>query len=121
MAQLNHMAAQALTKQAADWVARLSGQPGEADWLAFEAWLDGGEARRAAYDRALALSLAVDGRAAALADRVPARAPVARASLIWSGGMVAVAAVAVTFAALHPRPEPKATTYATAKGERRDV
>ena len=32
-----------------------------------------------------------------------------------------VAAVAVTFAALHPRLEPKATVYATAKGERRDV
>lgn len=121
MAQVNHMAAQALTKQAADWVARLGGQPGEADWLAFEAWLNGGEGRRAAYDQALALSLAVDRQASALADRVAARPAARRPSMLWGGGMVAVAVIAVSFAALHPRPEPKATAYATAKGERRDI
>src|SRR5215469_15873743 len=90
MAHAKHMAAQALTKQAADWVARLSGQPGEADWLAFEAWLGGDDERRAAYDKALRLSLMVDREA-------------------------------VAFAALHPRPESKATDYATAKGERRNI
>jgi len=115
------MAAQALTKQAADWVARLSGQPGEADWLAFEAWLNGGDGRRAAYDQALALSLTVDGQAAVLADRVAGRPGPRRASPLWAGGLVAVAAVAVTFAALHPRTEIKAAHYATAKGERRDI
>ena len=98
MAQLKHMAAQALTKQGADWVARLSGQPDEADWLAFEAWLNGGDDRRAAYDQALALSLAVDRDAAALADRVADRPAPRRASALWGGAMVAVAAVAVTFA-----------------------
>jgi transmembrane sensor len=115
------MAAQALTKQAADWVARLGGQPGEAEWLAFEAWLNGGDDRRGAYDQALALSLAIDRGAGVLADRVAARPADRRAPMLWGGGLMAVAAVAVTFAALHPRPEPKATVYATAKGERRDI
>lgn len=119
------MADQALTKQAADWVARLGGQPGEADWLAFEAWLGGDERRRAAYDRVLALSLAVDGQAAALSAPLAGGAserPVARRhTMLWGAGLMAVAAVAVTFAALNPRLEPKATVYATAKGEHRDI
>ncbi len=124
MTDANHMADQALTKQAADWVARLGGQPGEADWLAFEAWLDGAQGRRTAYDQALALSLAVDRDAAAIADRV-AVAPRPRASranpTLWGAGLMAVAAVAVTFAVLNPRPPSHAVVYATAKGERRDV
>jgi transmembrane sensor len=124
MTDADHIAEQALTKQAADWVARLGGQPAEADWLAFEAWLEGAEGRRAAYDRVLALSLAVDRDAAALADRV-AVVPRPRESrlnpTLWGVGLMAVAAVAVTFAALHPKAESKAVIYATAKGERREV
>lgn len=130
MAHAKYMAEQALTREAADWVARLGGEPGEADWLGFEAWLDGDERRRAAYDRVLALSFAIDRDAEALAVESVAeplvvepgrRAPPRRASG-WSGaGLASVAAVAVTFAALHPQPEPKAVVYATAKGERRDV
>jgi transmembrane sensor len=122
MAQAKHLAAQALTKQAADWVARLSGQPGEADWLAFEAWLGGGDERRAAYDQALRLSLTVDREAVALAGRL-AEEPVVRRSapMLWGAGLMTMVAVAVTFAALHPQPESKATVYATAKGERRDI
>ena len=124
MAHSKHLAAQALTKQAADWVARLGGQPGEADWLAFEAWLNGGDGRRAAYDEALMLSLAVDGEAAALTsrlERLADRSAPRRHSMLWGGGLAAVAAVAVTFTALHPTPEPRATVYVTAKGERRNV
>jgi transmembrane sensor len=121
MAHAKHLAAQALTKQAADWVARLSGQPGEADWLAFEAWLGGDDARRPAYDKALALSLAVDRQAVALTNGLADRPAARPAPMLWGAGLMTVAAVAVTFAALHPRPEPKATVYATAKGERRDI
>jgi transmembrane sensor len=121
MVHAKHMTGRAATKQAADWVARLSGQPGEADWLAFEAWLDGGDDRRAAYDRALTLSLAVDRDAETLADRVADRPAYRRAPVMWGGGLMAVAAIAVTFAALHPQSEPKGTDYATAKGERRDI
>jgi transmembrane sensor len=121
MVHAKHMAAQALTKQAADWVARLGGQPGEADWLAFEAWLGGDDRRRAAYDKALALSLALDRDAVALSNRLADR-PIARpAPMLWGAGLMTVAAVAVTFAALHPRPESTATLYSTAKGERRDI
>jgi len=122
MVHAKHLAAQALTKQAADWVARLSGQPGEADWLAFEAWLGGGEQRRAAYDRALLLSLSIDAQAPALAGRLADRPAARGRPMLWGAGLMTVAAVAVTFTALNPtRPESKATVYATAKGERRDV
>ena len=84
MAHAKNMAAQALTKQAADWVARLSGQPGEADWLAFESWLGSSDERRSAYDKALRLSLAIDGEAVALAGRLADR-PVARPTpMLWA-------------------------------------
>ena len=128
MVQTNYMADQALTKQAADWVARLGGQPGEADWLAFEAWLGGNDQRRAAYDRALTLSLALDQQAPALGDLIndhltglADRPAPRRNGALWGAGLMTVAAVAVTFAALNPRVEPKATVYVTGKGERRDV
>jgi transmembrane sensor len=125
MTHTKHMAASALTKQAAEWVARLSGQPGEADWLAFEAWLDGDGDRRGAYDAALALSLAVDRDALALTDHLASRRlerpATGRNPIYWGAGLMAVAAVAVTFTALNPQPEPKATVYVTAKGERRDL
>src|ERR1700760_1017976 len=115
MVQTNSMADQALTKQAADWVARLGGQPGEADWLAFEAWLGGDDQRRAAYDRVLTLSLALARDAEILGDEVAVRTPVRRGgSVLWGAGLMTVAAVAVTFAALNPRIEPKAVFYTTA-------
>jgi transmembrane sensor len=132
MNEATHMAAKAQSQAAADWVARLGGEPGEADWLAFEAWLDAAPVHRAAYDKALALSLEIErGRAAlatALADKDAARPD--RASprrsrtpaLWWSGAMMSVAAVAVTFAVLHPEQKPlQPDVYATAKGERRDI
>jgi transmembrane sensor len=123
MAQTNHMAGKAQAQAAADWVARLSGEPVEADWLAFEAWLNAAPGHRAAYDRALALSLAIDEQAPMLVDRVAvaARRPVPARQTWWGAGVMAAAAVAVTFAALHPPSPPKAQLYATAKGERRDV
>lgn len=121
---------QTMARSAADWVARLSGEPVEADWLAFEAWLDAAAGHRAAYDRALALSLAIDQQATALADRVEledahSTAAAGRASRTrqawWGGGLMSLAALAVTFAALHPEPQPAARLYVTAKGERRDI
>jgi transmembrane sensor len=118
-----------MAESAAHWVARLSGEPVEADWLAFEGWLNAAEGHRAAYDRALAVSLAIDAQAPALVDSidVPMRSSSAarRSSWArqtwWGAGLMSVAAVAVTFAALHPKPEPKADVYVTAKGERRDI
>lgn len=116
-----------MVQSAADWVARLSGEPVEADWLAFEAWLNASAGHRAAYDRALVLSLAIEAEAPALAQRLdaPERRPAVRQAWArqtwWGAGLMSVAAVAVTFAALHPKPEPKAEIYATAKGEQREI
>lgn len=123
MAQTNQMASKAQAQGAADWVARLGGEPVEADWLAFEAWLNAAPGHRAAYDRALALSLSIDRQAPTLIDRVEAaaRRPVRARQTYWGAGLMSLAAVAVTVAALHPAPSPKADVYATAKGERREV
>ena len=111
------------SQAAAQWVARLGGEPSETDWLAFEQWLNAAAGRRAAYDQALALSLAVEQHGDALSemidlDPVPRRRP---APALWGAGLMSLAAVAVTFAALHPVPETKAQVYVTAKGERRDL
>ena len=132
MTEAKHMAAKAQSQAAADWVARLGGEPGEADWLAFESWLSAAPAHRGAYDKALALSLEIEHQAAALADAL-ADADIARQdrpaprhsrgpALWWSGTMMSVAAVAVTFALLHPETKPlQPDVYVTAKGERRDI
>jgi transmembrane sensor len=59
---------------AVDWVIRLQGaEIGESDWLAFDDWLAIHTDHGAAYDRALALWLELDGRALpAVADAQPA-------------------------------------------------
>ena len=48
---------------AADWVARLSGDPVESDWLDFEAWLQSAPGHRRAYDKAMTLWLDLDRQA----------------------------------------------------------
>ena len=123
MTQGKSMADKAHSQEAAQWVARLGGEPAEADWLAFEQWLSAADGRRTAYDRALALSLSVDQHGQALSDILEgARAPRSKpAAAVWGAGLMTLAAVAVTFAALNSKPEPKAQLYITAKGERRDV
>jgi transmembrane sensor len=121
MTQVNSMDRQ-VQIMAADWVARLSGSPGESDWLAFEAWLQASADHRAAYDKAMTLWLDLDRQAEPLAAALSERPRKPwRLDSVWLGaGMAAVAAVAVTFAALHPyRVIP--TVYATAHGERRAV
>jgi len=126
MTQASHMDAGA-RMSAADWVARLSGEPVESDWLAFEAWLQAAPGHRGAYDKAMTLWLDLDRHAVPLAaavaersqDASGARAP-RRPLPLWMGGaLMAVAAVAVTFAALHPYRSTPATVYSTAKGERK--
>ncbi len=112
---------------ATDWVARLSGEPMEADWLAFEAWLHSAPGHRAAYDKAMTLWLDLDRQAeplaAAIADLVPEAArPARRPARPWMGGaLMSVAAVAVTFAALNPYRSAAPILYETAKGEHRAI
>ncbi len=123
MTQGINTASKALGLAAAEWVARLGGEPNEADWLAFEQWLNAAGGRRAAYDRALALSLSVEQHGPALSDLLD-HAPAARrrpAPAMWGAGLMSLAAITVTFAYLHPKPQAAAVIYATAKGERRDV
>jgi transmembrane sensor len=119
---------------AADWVARLNGEPVETDWLDFEAWLQSAPGHRHAYDKAMTLWLDLDHQAAplsaAIADLVrdnPARdEPQSRSArrkpaVWWGGAMAGVAAVTLTFAALHPYRGAEPTLYTTAKGERKAI
>jgi transmembrane sensor len=126
MTPANHIADSDLEPDlqvAADWVARLSGEPGEGDWLAFEAWLCDGSGRRPAYDRALAVWLQMDGLAEHMSD-APAPSPPARRAArgpgLWlSASAMTIVAAAVGFAVLHPAPPSPAQVYATARGEHR--
>lgn len=114
-----------------DWVVRLS-QPevGEADWLAFRAWLDAAPGNRAAFDAAEALWLELDEHAkAVLADLTPS-APLVRSLPArarrpglprWAMAMAACLVVAVVGAASLPLIMPAASVYQTGKAERRRV
>ena len=91
--------------QASDWVLRLSGaEAGEADWLAFQAWLNAAPSNRSAFDAAEALWLELGDKAEALAEAVEPPAPIARARPTsarrqhqprWIYGLAACLAIAV--------------------------
>ena len=109
---------------AADWVVRLNRPTtGEADWLAFDAWLEASSDHGPAYDQAMALWSEMEANSprilAALRD-VPATArPTANRRWMVAGGLVAAAlAVAVVPWADIAAPT---TVYQTANGERRVV
>ncbi|WP_293908145.1 FecR domain-containing protein [Phenylobacterium sp.] len=112
-------------EDAAAWVVRLeAGSLGETEAVAFDAWLSAAPDNANAFDAALAVShiyaAAGDAVTKALSERRAAPAPVGRRAFLAVGAMAAAAAVAVVVA-----PDlvsaPKATTYVTAKGERRTV
>ena len=132
MGQADH-GSPALRDQAAEWVTRLSGDSVvEADWLAFQTWLDAGgegDARRAAFDQAQAIWLELD---AAVQPISAAGRPFARAArrsigdAKWWGVGLAAAACVCAFVAQSLRTvsvpaAPASTTYATGIGERRIV
>lgn len=123
--------------EAAAWLARLQAQPdageaGEAEALAFEAWLEASPANRTAYRDALALwhefEACAGDVAAELAEasRREASRPatlrpgVSRRWMFGAGGMAAAAAVAV---AVLPGvlAQTSVQSFATGKGERRRV
>lgn len=108
------------------WHVRLTSELAtEADWLAFEAWLDATPENPAAYARVEALwrdlEPAAGGRAAQAGRPAPRRArrPMAWA---WPVGIAASIALALVAARLLWAPQaPAPTLYETAKGTTREV
>ena len=105
--------------EAADWVVRLQDPAaGEADWLAFDAWLEAAPDHAPAYDRALALWQEIDRHAPALKNRLGA--PPARRRWPLAAGAALAAALALGWV-LHSSGSrgPELDLYRTATGERK--
>jgi transmembrane sensor len=107
---------------AAEWIVRLDRPTtGEADWMAFDAWLEASEVHRTAYDEAIALWSELNAAAPALAAATPAkpaRVPVGRRWAVAAG--LAAVALALVFAPWADLTA-KTVTYQTAKAERRVI
>lgn len=119
-------------EQADAWVVRISGDDaGEADWLAFEAWLCAAPGNRELYDEAMALwlefderseeiTVALDRPSVDLARAAPFRHRRARltypmamaAGLALLGGVIALALL---------QSDPSPIVYQTAKGQTRSI
>jgi len=122
MTELSGMKSGSAREAAAAWVVRLSAaQAGEADWLAFEAWLGAAPENRRRYDEAMAVWLELDG-AAEPGERRSARHGASPAPL-WAGAAMTVLVLFALSAAiglqLRPTVQRPATAYETARGERR--
>lgn len=105
---------------AADWLARLERPDvGEADWIAFDAWLEASPDHKRAYDEVLALWSELEAARPQLDQALSRRPQPSSRRWLLAGGLVAAGlAVAVTpWGDLTAR----TTTYQTAKGERWSV
>lgn len=106
---------------AATWLVRLARPTaGEADWLAFDAWLEESDLHRDAYDVAVGLWSEFE----AAAPNLAAMLETPRAPRAWSRWGIAAGAVAAALAvAIIPWSELTARTvvYQTGKGERRVI
>jgi len=111
-------------ESAAAWVVRLeAGDLGDAEAVAFDAWLSAGPENAAAFDAALAVSQAYAAAAGdvarSLSERRAVPSRVGRRAFIGVGAVAAAAALAVV---VGPQlAGPQTDTYVTAKGERRTV
>jgi transmembrane sensor len=115
--------------QAVEWRLRLeSPHVGEADWLAFDAWLSEGPEQAAAFDSAL--KVAADVRAAAGSLRATAAViPFPKAAVAppkprrrgLYAGLAAAAAALVAVLAVPAWQAARPTVYETRAGERRTV
>lgn len=110
-------------EDAAAWVVRLeAGDLGDAEAVAFDAWLSATPENVAAFDAALEISHAYAETAEEVAQGLAARRvapPAGRRAFIGLGVAAAAAALAVVVAPELTGPQPD--TYVTAKGERRTV
>ncbi|MDR6625011.1 FecR domain-containing protein [Caulobacter segnis] len=115
---------------AADWFARLQGEPTLEDWTAFQTWLEADPEHAAAYEAVEILWLDLDDlpanepkTAPLAADIVPLRprsSKPARRGLLMGLGLAAAAAIVAL--ALTPRlATPSYTDYATQRGETREI
>ena len=119
--------------QASAWLARLQREEvGEADGLAFDAWLAASPANREADGAALAAWHAFDAQpdevldelaaeARRAARRPAARAPSGTRRWLVGGGMAIAAGLAVVAVAPSMLVSPTVQTYATAKGQHQRV
>ena len=121
--------------EAVDWLLRLEApQAGEADWLAFYAWMEAAPEHRDAYERVDRVSTELSGAAQDLMsaldvrDRAPAPRrrgfgrPAQRWTRAWpaaAAGLAAAAAALVVVVAVRPPPPVPTDVYQTAKGESR--
>ncbi|HEY0647710.1 FecR family protein [Phenylobacterium sp.] len=112
-------------EHAAAWVVRLEARElGDAEALAFDAWLSAGPGNIAAFDDALAVSQAYAAAGEQVARelgarRAPRRPAMGRRAMMGMGAMAAAAAFAVVIAPQFAAADTE--TYVTAKGERRTV
>ncbi len=120
---------------AAEWVVRLHGSvsaaQAEADWIAFEAWLDSAPDNRAAFDAAEALWSEIGSQSAALrrdlgigqtAGIIPLPRTRASAGPLWWAAIAAAAASLLVLAGpFSPFGGVAPKVYSTANGERRTV
>jgi len=111
-------------EDAAAWVVRLEAADlGDAEAVAFDAWLSACAENAAAFDAALAVSQAyaasAEGISHGLSNRRVTPAPTGRRAFIGFGAAAAAAALAVVIAPQLSAPQTE--TYVTAKGERRTV
>lgn len=109
---------------ATQWLARLERPDvGEADWLAFDAWLDASPNHRVAYDEALALWSELEVRAPELVQGLgaaPSKPSVSQRWVLVAGGLAAAGLIAAVVTPWRDLTAPT-TTYQTAKGERKTV
>lgn len=118
-----------IQEAAADWFARLQGEPDLDDWTAFQAWLEADPEHAKAYEAVETVWLELDDlpandqKAAPMpgdvVPLVPRSGRLARRGLLVSLGVAAAAVVALVLA---PRlVAPPSTDYATRRGETREI
>lgn len=111
---------------AAEWFARLRGEPALADWTRFQAWLEADPAHREAYDAVEALWIDLDDASEPAAlpraanDHRRPRPPMRRR--IWWGaaGLAAAAAIVALVGPAPWRGAPQ-RLYATGPGQQRTI
>lgn len=120
---------------AAYWRARMDGDPTEADWLGFAAWLEARPENRRAFDELDFILGDMEQHKALVAARLAELTPVASAAgnvhrlrrwtapraLVWGAGLAAAAAVLLFVVIAGQKPAATNYAWATQVGERRDV